>query len=168
MRKPFLLTIFRVAFVVLAVVLAQCGSLWAQENAFTAALNATTPASLEPVTPVRPSSSFVTVPRETPRSHRFWDNQNRVLFLSVAAFAAGDFYVTHANLAGGGRELNPVTRVLSGSTPGLAANFALETGGVMSVSYLFHRSGHHRLERMTSVVNIAGSGAAIGYGLSHR
>jgi hypothetical protein len=110
----------------------------------------------------------VLVQPNVPAQHRFWDRENRILFATVGAFAAADFCVTRANLASGGRELNPVTRVLSGSTPGLAANFALETGGVMAISYAFHRTGHHKLERITSLVNIGTSAAAVGYDLAHR
>ena len=71
-------------------------------------------------------------------------------------------------LASGGKELNPITRIMSGSTPGLAANFALEASGVMAISYLFHRTGHHELERLTSVLNIGGSVGAVAYGQTHR
>ena len=82
--------------------------------------------------------------------------------------AAADFCVTRSNLANGGRELNPITRIFSGSTAGLATNFALETGSVVGVSYLFHKSGHHKLERLTAFVNIGGSASAVVYGLTHR
>ena len=114
-----------------------------------------------------PVVSFIAPAHETV-SHRFWDRENRTLFTFVAGAAAADFCVTRANLANGGKELNPVTRVLSGSTPGLAANFALETAGVIGASYMFHKMGHHKLERVTSVVNIGASFGAVGYGLSHR
>jgi hypothetical protein len=107
------------------------------------------------------------VPRE-PIAHRFWDRENMVLFAAVGGMAGADFYVTHANLASGGRELNPVTRVLSGSTPGLATNFALETGSMIGVSYLLHKTGHHKLERIASMMNVASSAGAITYGLTHR
>jgi hypothetical protein len=164
MRKALLHTFFfKFGWVVLALIVAQCGPLWGQQNAFAAALKT---ASAAPVQPV--STTLVTVPKEAPRTHRFWDNENRLLFASVAAMGAADFCVTRANLASGGRELNPVTRVLSGSTAGLAANFTLETGGVIGVSYLFHKTGHHRLERLTSVVNVGASGFAVEYGLTHR
>ena len=103
-----------------------------------------------------------------PASHRFWDRENRTLFLAAGALAAADFCSTRANLASGGKELNPVTRVFAGSTPALAANFALETGGVVALSYLFHKTGHHRLERMTSFVNVSSSAGAVAYSLSHR
>ena len=101
-------------------------------------------------------------------SHKFWDTRNRVLFTAVAGFCAADFAVTEANLRNGGVELNPVTRVFSGSTAGLAVNFVGETGGVIGISYLFHRTGHHRLERMTPLVNMGASAFAVAYGLTHR
>ncbi len=107
-------------------------------------------------------------PRAEIEAHPFWDRQNRLLFAFAGGLAAADFCVTRANLASGGRELNPITRVLSGSTPGLATNFVLEAGSVIGVSYMFHRLGHHRLEHVTSYLNIAGSAGAVAYGLTHR
>lgn len=114
-----------------------------------------------------PVMPFVAPQREI-ASHRFWDRENRVLFALTAGAAAADFCVTRANLANGGKELNPITRIMSGSTPGLAANFALETGGVIGISYMFHKTGHHKLERLTTVVNISGSVGAVTFGLTHR
>src|SRR5271167_2462265 len=38
---------------------------------------------------------------ETPGPHKFWDNENRSLFLTVAALSAADFAVTRANLQNG-------------------------------------------------------------------
>jgi hypothetical protein len=165
MPTSFLRAAVKSGLVVAALVLIPSGSLWAQENAFTAALKTTSPmpapAAVQPV-------AFVAVPQEKPQPHRFWDNENRVLFASVTGLAAADFFVTRANLASGGRELNPVTRVFGRSSAGLAANFTLETGSILGASYLFHRTGHHRLERLTSGANVAASGAAVGYGLTHR
>ena len=82
--------------------------------------------------------------------------------------AGADFFVTRRNLGRNGTELNPVARMFTGSTPGLAANFAMETGGVVGVSYLFHKTGHHKLERMTSYVNLGASAFAVTYGLAHH
>lgn len=117
---------------------------------------------------VEPSSVSSAVLPETPSPHRFWDRENRVLFSTVAAFSAADFAVTRSNLANGGKELNPITRLFSGSTAGLAANFAGETAGVVGLSYFLHRTGHHKLERVTPLANIAASAFAVGYGLAHR
>jgi len=110
----------------------------------------------------------VTVTSKPAVEHRFWDRENRILFSVAGGLAVADFCVTRANLASGGKELNPVTRVFSGSTAGLAANFALETGGLISVNYLLHKTGHHKLERITSYVNIGSSAGAVAWGLSHR
>jgi hypothetical protein len=109
--------------------------------------------------PVRPAE---------PPQHRFWDRKNSALFAGVVGMATADFFVTRANLRSGGKELNPVTRVFAGSTPALAANFALETGGVIGLSYMFHKTGHHKLERATSLINVGASSSAVVYGLTHR
>lgn len=100
--------------------------------------------------------------------HRFWDPKNRLLFATAAALSAGDFYITRSNLQAGGRELNPVTRLFGSGSPGLALNFSLETGSVIGGGYLLHRTGHHKLERITSIVNIAGSVGAVSYDVAHR
>ena len=149
---------------VLALVLALPVSLAGQQSPspFRAALKTASVAPIEPV------SYTTTTTHRVREEHRFWDNENKVLFASVAALGAADFFVTRANLVSGGRELNPVAGMFTGSTPGLAANFALETGGVMGVSYFFHKTGHHKLERLTSIVNIGASAGAVGFDLAHR
>jgi hypothetical protein len=114
---------------------------------------------------VSPSADFLP---EAPSRHKFWDNENRVLFAAVAALSAADFAVTRANLQNGGKELDPVTRILSGSTVGLAVNFAGETAGIVGLSYVFHKTGHHQLERIMPMLNIGGSSFAVVYDLSHR
>lgn len=110
--------------------------------------------------------SFTPVHAEAP--HRFWDKQNRALFLAAASSNFADFGVTHMNLQNGGRELNPIVRPFTRSTPALAMNFAGETAGTVGLSYFFHRAGHHRLERIVSLVDIGGSLGAVTFGLIHR
>jgi hypothetical protein len=100
--------------------------------------------------------------------HRFLDRENAFLFATSAALSAADFVATRDNLRGGGRELNPVTGLFSGSTAGLAVNFSGETAGVIGLSYAFHRMGHHKLERLVSMVNIGSSAAAVSFDLAHR
>ena len=124
------------------------------------------PGAMEPVRPVEP---IELKPLPEARSHRrFWDRENTLLFAGTVLTSAGDFVVTRDNLQGGGQELNPIARIFSGSTAGLVANFAGETAGVTGLSYFFHKTGHHRLERLAPMVNMAASGYAIGYGLRHR
>lgn len=181
----------------LALVLAQSGSLFAQQSPLAGPAPSGQPrpagtveiASLDPLPsapgyealfahgPMLPASgaavaAVVMVPvsaqPKASESHRFWDRENSILFAAVGATATADFFTTRANLASGGKELNPVTRIFSGSTAGLATNFGLETAGVIGVSYLFHKTGHHKLERITSLVDIGGSAGAVAYGLTHR
>ena len=67
-----------------------------------------------------------------------------------------------------GRELNPIVRIYGRSSAGLALNFSGEAAGGIGLSYLFHRSAHHRLERVVSMFNIGSSAGAVTYGLTHR
>jgi hypothetical protein len=115
------------------------------------------------------SSELVSIaPTPTSSEHRFWDRKNQALFVALSALNAADFVVTRANLRTGGKEMNPIARVFGNSTPGLAVDFAGETASVIGLGYLFHKTGHHKLERIVSIVNIGASGAAVSYGFSHR
>jgi len=143
-------------FVVLAVCVFFCSTALAQGPS----LDAPT-VSVEPV-----SASVVSQPGF--ETHKFLDRQNRILFVAVAAFNGADFAVTHSNLQNGGHELNPIVRPFAQSTAALAANFAMETAGVVTISYCFHKTGHHKLERFTSYVNIGSSAGAVTYGLLHH
>jgi len=91
-----------------------------------------------------------------------------VLFVAAAALNGADFAVTRANLQSGGQELNPMVRLFGRSTAGLAANFIGETAGVITLSYFFHKTGHHKLERAVSLMNIASSAGAVTFDLMHR
>lgn len=165
-RKNWLSAIFEPRTAILLGVLGLCQPALSQE--VSAVL-------LEPVA-IQPAAMAATpmvmavqpVPLPEARSHRFWDRENSLLFATSAAFSAADFVATRDNLRGGGQELNPVTRVFSGSTAGLAVNFAGETAGVVALSYFFHKTGHHKLERAVSMVNIGSSAAAVAFDLAHR
>jgi len=117
---------------------------------------------------VESASPVISVPSMASPEHKFWDRENRVLFVAGAALSGADFAITRANLQNGGQELNPMVRVFGRSTAGLAMNFVGETAAVVSLSYFFHKTGHHKLERAVSLVNIGGSAGAVGYGLAHR
>lgn len=126
------------------------------------------PEAPTPFPAVEHDSAFVSLPRPTASEHKFWDRENKLLFVTAAALNGADFAVTRSNLQSGGRELNPVVQIFGRSTPGLAVNFVGETAGVVSLSYFFHKTGHHKLERWVSVVNISSSAAAVSYGLAHH
>jgi len=152
---------------VLAVVIGLCGPALAQE--FSATL--LRPEAVQP--PPMAASPLVRLAKpvsvsEAQAHRRFWDRENTFLFATSAAFSAADFVVTKDNLRNGGQELNPVTRVLSGTTPGLAMNFAGETAGVVGLSYMLHKTGHHKMERYVSMLNIGSSAAAVTFDMAHR
>lgn len=130
-------------------------------------------ALLPPPPPTSTGAPIVETPVQKPTfseagNHQFWDRENGFLFATSAAFSAADFVVTRDNLRAGGQELNPVVSVFGHSTAGLAMNFAGETVGVVGLSYFFHKTGHHRMERAVSMLNIGGSVAAVSFGMSHR
>jgi hypothetical protein len=117
---------------------------------------------------IQPEPAVYVAPVRLGEQHKFWDSENRMLFAGVVASNIADFTVTYKNLQSGGRELNPVVRIFGRSAPGLALNFGGQAAGVMGFSYFLHKTGHHKMERMVSVVNIGASMGAVGYGLAHR
>jgi hypothetical protein len=158
--------------IVLTMALAFCPVVHAQALIASAPLpDAPTPsvASATPIaiTPVVLTSVAIARSRVN-LEHKFWDNQNRALLAAAAVMNGTDFAVTRANLQSGGQELNPIVRVFGRSSAGLAVNFAGETVGVIGLSYFFHKTGHHKLERAVSAIDIGSSAGAVTYGLLHR
>jgi hypothetical protein len=85
--------------------------------------------------------------------HRFWDKENAWLFAGVGASRALDYSST-LNLRRRGRQEILITNDVVDDHAGFAA---VEAGGVglsIGASYLFHRYGHHSLERWTSIIHI--------------
>jgi len=101
------------------------------------------------------------VPSFGEASHRFWDRKNRWLFAGVAVARALDYHST-GNMRRRGREEILLTNEVVDNKPAFAAVEAAGALASVGVSYLFHRTGHHRLERWTSYVHIGiGLGGAI-------
>jgi hypothetical protein len=161
MLTSWLAAIFKPGSAVLLGLAALCGPAVGQEVSY-ALLRPEAIAFVPAVKPVEPA-----VLPEAP-SHRFWDRENSLLFATSAGFSAADFVETRNNLRNGGQELNPVTRLFAGSTAGLAVNFVGETVCVVGVSYLFHKTGHHKLERAVSMLNIGASATAVTFDRIHR
>ncbi len=155
---------FKMSVVALAVSGVFCPASHAQALLASAPL----PDAPMPAPVVEAVSPVIVTPSQAPTEHKFWDSQNRVLFIAAAALNGADFAVTRANLQSGGHELNPVVRTFGRSTAGLAANFVGETAGVITLSYFFHKTSHHKLERAVSLVNIVSSASAVSFDLLHR
>jgi hypothetical protein len=153
---------FASSFRVSATVLLACACPFAHAQAPFAS------ADLDAPTPFVEAQTPAFSPAIANSEHTFWDKQNCALLVTAAVLNGADFAVTRANLQSGGQELNPVVRMFGRSPQGLALNFIGETAGVVSLSYFFHKIGHHKLERAVSIVNIGSSAGAVSYGLSHR
>ena len=101
--------------------------------------------------------------------HKYWDRKNKALFLIHAGVETTDFAITHHNLSRGGREMNPLGRSLCQSgTAGQATFFAARTLGTLGISYLFHKTNHHRLERAATLFMISDSAYGTAYSFAHR
>ena len=101
-----------------------------------------------------------------PQDHRFWDKENDWLFAGVGASRTLDYFST-LNLRRRGDQEILVTNDLVDDHAAFAVVEAAGTGVSIGASYLFHRYGHHKLERWTSIVHIGltTAGAARNYSL---
>jgi hypothetical protein len=118
---------------------------------------------------VAPAGKIQTEERQ--QQHRFWDKKNDWLFAGVGAARTFDYFSTLNLRRRGGQEVL-VTNDLVDNHAAFAVVEAAGTGVSIGASYLFHRYGHHKLERWTSIVHIgmATSGAVRNYSLKayHR
>jgi hypothetical protein len=89
-------------------------------------------------------------------NHAFLDRRAKFRFAVLAGLMAADGITTQQVLGKGGRELNPLARpfVTRGASGQLAAS-SLGYAATVTTSYLFHRTNHHKLERIFQYVNIA-------------
>jgi len=99
--------------------------------------------------------------------HRFWDKTNVGLFSGVATVRALDVHSTEQVLRRGGHE----TLLPDGLVRNRAAFSAYSAGNVtagIGVAWVFHKTGHHKLERWSSVVHIAFIGTLAGHNYTLR
>src|SRR5579862_963516 len=90
---------------------------------------------------------------QRPEVHRFWDRTNILLFSGIA-FVRGMDYASTRNFQARGRQEILLPDEVVNNSAGFAA---LEAAGVMTsvgISYIFHRTGHHSLERWLSIGHI--------------
>src|SRR5690349_13657945 len=98
------------------------------------------------------------------QQHRFWDKENGWLFAGVGAARTLDYSST-LNMRRRGRQEIFLTNDVVDNHAAFATVEAATTGVSIDASYLFHRYGHHKLERWTSSVHIglATTGAVRNY-----
>ena len=101
-----------------------------------------------------------------PGVHRFWDRENDWLFAGVGAGRALD-YASTLNLRRRGINEVFLTNSIVDNHPLFGGIEVAATAASVGVSYLFHRTGHHRLERWSSAIHfgVATGGAIRNYAL---
>jgi len=96
-----------------------------------------------------------------PETHRFWDKENDWLFAGVGASRTLDYFST-LNFRRRGDQEVLLTNAVVDNHAAFASIEAGATGLSIGASYLFHRYGHHKLERWVSILHIgAATGGAI-------
>jgi hypothetical protein len=109
-----------------------------------------------------------TSPTPAPQ-HRFWDRTNILLFSGVAVMRGMDYASTRNFQARGDQEILIPDDVVNNSA-GFVALEAAGTAASVGISYIFHRTGHHKIERWVSIVHIGvtGFGDVRNYSLESR
>jgi hypothetical protein len=100
------------------------------------------------------SSAVAVQPPPVPPAHAFWDRENVLLFSGVALMRGLDYASTRNFQARGRKEILLPQEIVNNS----AAFASLEAAGTatsVGISYLFHRTGHHTLERWMSISHIS-------------
>jgi hypothetical protein len=117
------------------------------------------------------ASSMASVPDAPSQSqpHAFWDRTNILLFSGVAVFRGLDYASTRNFLARGREEVLIPDDIVNNS----AAFASLEAAGTLTsvgLSYLLHRTGHHKLERWLSIghISVTGFGVVRNYSLKSK
>jgi hypothetical protein len=98
-------------------------------------------------------------PSKTP-PHAFWDRTNILLFSGVAVFRGLDYASTQNFLARGREEILIPDDIVNNSAA-FASLEAAATATSIGISYLLHRTGHHKLERWVSIGHIAVTGFGV-------
>ena len=104
-----------------------------------------------------------------PSSHKFWDKPNKILFAVHVGLEATDFAITHHNLSRGGTEMNPMAKDLCESgTAGQLVFFGGRIAGLTAITYLLHRTRHHKMERALLVAASVDSAYGVTYSFAHK
>jgi hypothetical protein len=125
------------------------------------------PASAPISAPATQSPS--SLPTAVLQPHRFWDRTNVLLFSGIAAFRGLDYASTRNFQARGRTEILLPDDVVNNSA-GFAAVEAAGTAASIGISYIFHRTGHHKMERWLSIghIGVTGFGAVRNYSLKTK
>jgi hypothetical protein len=131
------------------------------------------PATAQQPAPPKPDQSSTTAPvpaaaRKIP-PHAFWDRTNILLFSGVVVFRGLDYASTRNFLARGREEVLIPDDIVNNSA-GFASLEAAGTLTSVGLSYVMHRTGHHKLERWLSIghISVTGFGVVSNYSLKTK
>lgn len=98
--------------------------------------------------------------------HRFWDRTNILLFSGVVVVRGMD-YASTRNFQARGRTEALIPDDVVNNSAGFAALEAAGAATSVGISYILHRTGHHKLERWMSIghICVTGFGDARNYSL---
>jgi len=113
-------------------------------------------------------ASLPDAPSQKP-PHAFWDRTNILLFSGVAVFRGLDYASTRNFLARGREEVLIPDDIVNNSA-GFASLEAAATLTSVGLSYLLHRTHHHKLERWLSIghIGVTGFGVVRNYSLKSK
>ena len=109
----------------------------------------------------------VTQESEQDMEHEFWERNRRVVYTAAAA-AAADFWTTRRNISRGAVERNPLARPFAESDAMFAGYKVASVAGFTTLSYVFHRRGWHKAERILPLIGITADVTAVGLNLNFR
>jgi hypothetical protein len=119
--------------------------------------------------PPKPGAAVIPVAPAAAPAHRFWDRENILLFSGVAVFRGLDYASTRNFMARGRTEVLVPDDVVNNSA-GFAGLEAAATMTSVGISYIFHRTGHHKMERWVSIghIGVTGFGVVWNYSLESK
>ncbi|MBV9572474.1 MAG: hypothetical protein JOY93_00355 [Acidobacteriales bacterium] len=102
-------------------------------------------------------------------SHRFWDRTNLLLFGGVGVLRGLD-YASTRNFEARGRSEILIPDDIVNNSAGFASLEAAGAATSVGLSYMLHRTGHHKLERWLSIghIGVTGFGVVRNYSLESR
>jgi hypothetical protein len=130
------------------------------------------PGNLRQAVPLRSSPTCSKNPDPSPSHpvvHRFWDRTNILLFSGIGITRGMD-YASTRNFQARGRDEILLPDDVVNSSAGFPSLEAAATATSIGISYLLHRTGHHKLERWLSIghIGVTGFGDVRNYCLETR
>ena len=105
------------------------------------------------------------VPAAPVSQHRFWDRENILLFSGIAVFRGLD-YASTRNFEARGRQEVLIPDDIVNNSAGFASLEAAGAATSVGISYVFHRTGHHKMERWLSIGHISVTAFGVGWNYS--